>query len=365
MQGPSLCGLARAPAIPVNRTASTVASNGIVRHLHSHTTLTYTGHSQCGFLFDVTAKNHDVTVTAVSFVPGTCDGEYDIWTAKENHERVHQSAKAWTMVASGAHNGPKGSKLRIPLQHPVMVPGGERYALYISGHNVNAVCFSTESQHCNSAEDEDLIIHLGHFKAFPWEGVLSTGPFGHNGMQEFVGALEYHVLQSPAADYVVSTCQRLWSARPYPDARLIAGTAGKEQEFAVHRSVLAAASPTLEEAWRNLPTTGGLPVLHVDAPAETVEALLHFMYTGCEGEHTDPGEMLRLAHSYGLPSLVRGSAARLASGLSRENAVESVRALRPYRDHPACEAAWLIMLENIQVLLGSDSKLLEEVLMSV
>merc|ERR1712019_19710 len=116
--------------------------------------------------------------------------------------------------------GPRGSKLRIPLHRHVQIPKEERHAFYISGHNVNAVCFSTESNNLNSAENADIIIHLGHFKAFPWEGVLSTGPFGHNGMQEFVGSLEYQVLQSPAADYVVMATRQLWENRPFPDAEL-------------------------------------------------------------------------------------------------------------------------------------------------
>lgn len=342
-----------------------MAADGAIRHIHSHT-LTYTGHSQCGFLFDVTAKAYDVAVSAVSFVPGTQDGDYDIWIAKETHERVHQNAKAWTLVAKGTHTGPRGSKLTIPLCRHVSIPRKDRYAFYISGHNVNAVCFSTENRYANSAENEDLIVHLGHFKAFPWEGVLSTGPFGHNGMQEFVGALEYQVLQSKAADHVVGTGQRLWETRPFSDAELVSGS-GKS--FSVHRAVLAAASAQLEEAWRNLPDTSmdvdGRPVLRVDAPAETVEALLHFMYTGCEGNTTDPGEMLKLAHLYGLPALVRSSAARLANNLQRENAIESVRALRPYRDHHACEAAWQVMLQNVQVLLSDDPHVLETVLLSV
>jgi len=337
-------------------------SNGTMRSIHSHTSK-FTGHSQCGFLFDVTAKHHDVAISAVSFVPGTQDGDYDVWTAKEDHERVHQNAAAWTLVAKGTHNGPRGSQLRIPLHRHVHIPSAQRHAFYISGHNVNAVCFSTESYHANSAEDEDVVIHLGHFKAFPWEGALSTGPFGHNGMQEFVGALEYQVLQSNAADHIVSTAQRLWDTRLFADAELVASNG---QRFSVHRSVLAAASPQLEEAWRNLPPQGSdLPRLHVDAPAEIVEALLRFMYTGDNCDNIDPGEMLRLAHLYGLPALVRGSAARLANRLSRENAVSLVRALRPYKDHPACEAAWRTMLANVQSLVAGDGRLLEEVLMSV
>jgi len=214
----------------------------------------------------------------------------------------------------------------------------------------------------NSAENADIIIHLGHFKAFPWEGVLSTGPFGHNGMQEFVGSLEYQVLQSPAADYVVMATRQLWENRPFPDAEL---KAAGGQTFQVHRAVLAAASPQLEEAWRSLPMTLDTPVLSVDAPAETVEALLCFIYTGCQLESTEPGEMLHLAHRYGLRELVRGSAARLASSLSRENVVDSVRALRPYRDHQSCEEAWQMLLSNVQELLTNDRQLLEEVCISL
>eukprot|EP00927_Polykrikos_kofoidii_P005792 TRINITY_DN12304_c0_g2_i1.p1 TRINITY_DN12304_c0_g2~~TRINITY_DN12304_c0_g2_i1.p1 ORF type:complete len:563 (+),score=71.31 TRINITY_DN12304_c0_g2_i1:211-1689(+) len=345
---------------PVGKSCS--PSNGSVRQIHSRTT-SFTGHSQCGFLFDVTARHHAVAICAVSFIPGTQDGDYDIWTSTEHHERVHQNAKAWTLVGKGSHVGPRGSKLRIPLHRHVQIPGGERHAFYISGHNVNAVCFSTESFHSNSAEDQDVVVHLGHFKTSPWEGVLSTGPFGHNGMQEFVGCLEYQVLQLPSADHVVQTVTHLWNSRPFPDAELLASDGRK---FCVHRSVLAAASPYLGEAWTKLPELPGkMPELVVDAPSETVEALMRFIYTGDEGDTTDPGEMLRLAHLYGLPALVRCSATRLASQLSAGNAVLSVRALRPYREHFACEAAWQMMLANVQSLLVEDGSMLEEMLMSV
>mmetsp|Transcript_95873 Transcript_95873/g.213252 ORF Transcript_95873/g.213252 Transcript_95873/m.213252 type:complete len:340 (+) Transcript_95873:173-1192(+) len=335
---------------------------GALRHIHSHTSDFSVQHSQCGFLFDVTAKSHDIAICAVSFMPGTMDGDYDIWTAPETHELVHQNAKAWTLVAKATHLGPRGAKLRIPLPRYVEVPKTQRHAFYISGHNVNAVCFSTESQHNNSAENEDLILHLGHFKAFPWEGVLSTGPFGHNGMQEFVGDLEYQVLQPIEADHVVATTERLWETRPFPDAELMASGG---ETFPVHRAVLAAASLEFEEAWRRLPMGEELPVLKVEANADTVESLLHFMYTGYYNENSDPGEMIRLAHLYGLSVLVKGSATRLANCLCTDNAVATVKALRPYRAHPACEAAWHMLLTNVQELLTKDRHLLEEVLLAM
>eukprot|EP00747_Dinoflagellata_sp_TGD_P071516 gnl/TRDRNA2_/TRDRNA2_157071_c0_seq2.p1 gnl/TRDRNA2_/TRDRNA2_157071_c0~~gnl/TRDRNA2_/TRDRNA2_157071_c0_seq2.p1 ORF type:complete len:361 (+),score=48.14 gnl/TRDRNA2_/TRDRNA2_157071_c0_seq2:87-1169(+) len=357
-----------------------INDRSVIRTIHSRTT--HPGNnSQCGFLFDVTAKAH-VSVSTVSFVPGTQDCDYDIWTARDTHERVHQTQKAWALVAKGTHTGPKGAKHCVHLQPHVTIPRGERYAFYISGQNVNAICFSTDSHNSNSAENDDLIIHLGHFKAFPWEGVLSTGPFGHNGMQEFVGALEYQVLQSRAADHVVLTSERLWEQRAFPDAELVAFGG---QRFSVHRAVLAAASTTLEEllrapspaelvqpfgrqeAWSaNVTEVGSVNcVLHVDAPAESVEALLRFMYTGYEGDTTDPGEMLRLAHLYELPALVKSSASRIAQTLTPANAVLSVRALRSYRDHPAVQPAWQMLLSNIQALMANDPLLLQEVLLSV
>jgi len=321
-----------------------------------------TGHSQCGFLFDVTAKLQDITVHAVTFVPGVKDGDYDVWTATESHEHVHQNAKAWTLVAKGTHSGPRGTAFRMPLQRHVHIPRSGRHAFYVSGHNVNAICFSTDSHKPCSAENEDVTIHLGHFKAFPWEGVLSTGPFGHNGMQAFVGSLEYEVLQQPSADHVVQNALKLWDTRPFSDADLIAA-GGKR--FSVHRSILAAASKQLEEAWRNLPSSQERPVLYMDAPAETVEALLHFIYTGCDSGLTPAGDMLRMAHLYGLPTLVRSASTRLATSMSRQNALESVRALRPYREHTACQTAWSSLLEGVQELLMDDNALLEELCMAI
>jgi|Transcript_71229 hypothetical protein len=342
-----------------------LAADGLLRQIHTHT-LNLTSQSQCGFLFDVTAKSYDIAVSAISFIPGSQDGEYDIWLATEQHERVHQNAKAWTLVAQASHHGPVGQRLTIQLGCHAKIPRDSRYAFYISGRNVNAVCFGTESRYANSAENEDVIIHLGHFKAFPWEGVLSTGPFGHNGMQEFIGVLEYQVLQSPAADHCISTHIRLWETRAFTDGELIASDGRK---FSVHRGVLAAASPHLEEAFRTLAQIQddgkGVHCLKVDAPGDTVEALLHFMYTGDEGHTADPGEMLKLAHLYSLHALVRSCAARLANNLSTSNVIESVRALRPYRDHPACLGAWQMLISNVQVLLSGNPQILQEVLLSV
>eukprot|EP00929_Paragymnodinium_shiwhaense_P060005 TRINITY_DN30006_c0_g1_i1.p1 TRINITY_DN30006_c0_g1~~TRINITY_DN30006_c0_g1_i1.p1 ORF type:complete len:429 (-),score=47.02 TRINITY_DN30006_c0_g1_i1:384-1670(-) len=331
-----------------------------VRQIHSRTS-SVSGQSQCSFLFDVSAKTY-VTICAISFVPGTHEGDYEIWTTPEMHERVHQSQKYWTLVAKGQHVGPRGAKHRVLLHRHVTIPAGERHGFYIAGHNANAVCFSTDTHGSNSGENDDVVLHLGHFKSYPWESQLSTGPFGHNGMQEFVGSLEYQVLQSHAVDHAVATAEQLWHRRLFPDAQVVAPD-GKT--FAVHRAVLAAASPVLEAAWRQPLREGEERILHIEAEADAVEALLRFMYTGQDSITSDPGEMLRLAHLYGLPALVRSSAFRLADQVSAANAVNSVRALRSYRDDGTVAAAWHMLLANIQGILAGDAMLLEKVLLSV
>lgn len=337
-----------------------MAFGGPVRQLCSRTTAA-SGNSQCSFLFDVSAKTY-VSIGAVSFVPGTPDGEYEIWTTPDMHERVHQSQTAWTLVAKGAHNGPQGSLYRVQLQRHVVIPQRERHAFYISGQNTNAVCFNTETGGSTSGENGDLIIHLGHFKSYPWESQLSTGPFGHNGMQEFQGSLEYHVLQCQSVDHVLSTTEQLWDRRPFPDAQVVASDG---QSFPAHRAVLASASSVLEAAWRQPLREDEERVLRVDASPEAVEGLLRFMYTGQQDEAAEPGEMLRLGHLYGLSALVRMSAARLAAEVTPANAVSSVRALRAYREDPCVAAAWQAFLAKLQSILAGDARLLEEVLLSV
>jgi len=251
---------------------------------------------------------------------------------------------------------------RVSLQRHVTIPLGARHAFYISGHNANAVCFSTDTQGSTSGENEDMVIHLGHFKSYPWESQLSTGPFGHNGMQAFVGALEYQVLQTHAVDHAEATAKKLWQQRAFPDVQVVASCG---TTFNVHRALLAAASPVFEAAWRQPLRESEERSLHIEAHAEAVEALLCFIYTGQEGTQTDPGEMLYLAHLYGLPALVLGSATRLAASVSAKNAVASVRALRPYRGNPVVRVAWRNMLVNIQNIIAGDARLLEEVLLSV
>lgn len=331
------------------------------RSIHTHSAGASCKQSQASFLFDVSAKVY-VSISSISFVPGTDEGDYLIWTTPEMHERVHQSQKHWTLVAKGTHNAPRGSMTQVTLMRNVVIPMGERHGFYVAGHNANAVCFSTETHGNDSGENTDIIIHLGHFKSYPWESQLSTGPFGHNGMQEFVGSLEYQVLQPHAIDHTVSTALRLWEQRPFPDAQVVAadGTI-----FAVHRAMLAANSPVLEAAWRQPLREHEERRLQIDASPQNVEGLLCFMYTGCETHNTEPHEMLRLSHLYGLSALVCVSAKHLASQITASNAVTNVRALRPYREDAAVAPAWQTLLYNIQTLLAGDSRLLEEVLLSV
>merc|ERR1712048_926934 len=220
----------------------------------------------------------------------------------------------------------------------------------------------TETRGSCSGENEDIILHLGHFKSYPWESQLSTGPFGHNGMQEFSGCLEYHVLQCHSVDHAVSTAENLWQMCPFPDAQVVAGNG---RTFQVHRAVLASASPVLEAAWRQPLREREERVLRIDASPEAVEGLLRFMYTGNVHDTTDPAEMLQLAHLYGLPALVRASATRLAEGVTTATAVSSVRALRSYREDPSVVSSWHLLLSNIQNILAGDSRLLEDVLLSV
>eukprot|EP00441_Pelagodinium_beii_P007022 CAMPEP_0197691246 /NCGR_PEP_ID=MMETSP1338-20131121/109450_1 /TAXON_ID=43686 ORGANISM="Pelagodinium beii, Strain RCC1491" /NCGR_SAMPLE_ID=MMETSP1338 /ASSEMBLY_ACC=CAM_ASM_000754 /LENGTH=333 /DNA_ID=CAMNT_0043273775 /DNA_START=22 /DNA_END=1020 /DNA_ORIENTATION=- len=325
-------------------------ASGCCRKLQTHNN-ELTGHSQCGFLFDVTAKHFDVAVSAVSFMPGVPEGEYDIWTAQEKHELVHQNLQAWTPSVKGVmYAGPLGEPLRAVLPQPMQIPAGLTHSFYISGNNVSAVCFSTECKHAHSGENSDIVVHLGHFKAIPWEGVLSTGPFGHNGRQEFIGTLEYQVTQSVAADQVAETTSRLWEKRLFSDAEVVATNGAR---FAVHRSVLAATSTVFEAAFQNLPM-GEDAVLKIDASEDTVEALLRFVYIGSDMMILDPGEMLKTAHLYGLPVLAQTSATHLASHVDKEHAVDVIRALRPYKDFPHCQAAWRLMLQNLREQLISD-----------
>jgi len=354
---PLLCFTGSGSGMPM----SSLEATGSWRKLQTHTN-EMTGHSQCGFLFDVTAKHFDVAVIAVSFIPGAPDGEYDIWTAQAKHELVHQNLQAWTPSVKGVtHKGPTGEPLRAVLPQPLQIPGGLTHSFYISGNNVSAVCFSTECIHAHSGENGDIVVHLGHFKALPWEGVLSTGPFGHNGRQEFVGTLEYQVTQSIAADQVAETTIRLWEKRLFSDAEIVAANGAR---FAVHRSVLSATSTVFEDAWRSLPM-GDDPVLTVDATEETVEALLRFVYTGNDRVVLNPGEMLKTAHLYGLPTLAQTSALRLAGQVDKELIVDVIRALRPYKDFPHLQAAWRLMVKNLKEQMILDEDLLVTLCLAV
>mmetsp|Transcript_9385 Transcript_9385/g.16630 ORF Transcript_9385/g.16630 Transcript_9385/m.16630 type:complete len:341 (+) Transcript_9385:23-1045(+) len=316
--------------------------------------------SQISFLFDVTAKK-SLCITAISFIPGVQEGDFEIWWTATRHDKVHQTQKDWTLVGGGNHRS-KLLQHHAQLHRHVWVPEGERHAFFIIGQSANAICFSTDTQAMNSAQNDDMLIHLGHFKSFPWESQLSTGPFGHNGMQAFMGSLDYQVLQASALDNAMGTVTELWRRRPFPDAQVVSAD-GKV--FPVHRAVLASASHVIEAAWKAPLRENEERLMQIDSTSDCVESLLCFMYTGSEYGETDAGEMLRLAHLFSLPTLVLISAHRIAQDVTTANAVWSVRALRTYREDPSVSAAWQLLLSNIQSILAGNSQLLEEVLLSV
>lgn len=294
-------------------------------------------------------------------MPGAHEGDFEIFATPDVHERVHQTQAAWTLVAKGSHSGPGGMEHRVQLQRDVIIPEGARHAFYIAGDSTNSVRFSTDTDSAKSGENEEVIIHLGHFKSYPWESQLSTGPHGHNGMQAFLGSLEYYVLQTRRVEHAETMATEMWRRRPFPDAQVVA-QCGKT--FAVHRAVLAASSHVLEAAWRQPLRESEERLLRIDADADIVEALLCFMYTGQESVSCDPGEILSLAHLYGLHALVQGSATRLVTQVTASNALTAVRALRPYRNDAAVSSAWQSLLLSIQGILDKDVGLMEEVLLT-
>jgi hypothetical protein len=145
----------------------------------------------------------------------------------------------------------------------------------------------------------------------------------------------------------------------FSDAKVVAADG---RVFAVHRAVLAAASPVFRAALRSDMKEGQNAELIVpDAIADALESMLRYIYTG-ETEISNPAAVLPLAHRYQLDDLVDQCVTAMIESLCPANIVSITVALRPLVEisHNA-SVAW----ERLQHATRLDPELLKAVFQSV
>mmetsp|Transcript_23527 Transcript_23527/g.62913 ORF Transcript_23527/g.62913 Transcript_23527/m.62913 type:complete len:351 (-) Transcript_23527:66-1118(-) len=144
----------------------------------------------------------------------------------------------------------------------------------------------------------------------------------------------------------------LWSDRAFSDAVVVS----PPRSIAVHRCVLAAASPFFARAFQGcMRESSEARVVIEDADADAVEALVRYLYTGAVDSRVDPAALLSLAHRFEVHGLLRLCAAAIVWDLAEDNVARSVAALRPFKDEAPIEEYWNALVDR----LAEDRQLLQ------
>jgi hypothetical protein len=122
--------------------------------------------------------------------------------------------------------------------------------------------------------------------------------------------------------------KKLWTDRLFTDLEVVCG----EKRFAVHRAVLAAASPVFAAMLSSGMHESQVCEISIgDADERAVQDALEYMYTGIVGENVGYG-MVVLGHKYDIAGLVEFAAPVALANLTPENVVSEVRTVRAHSD---------------------------------
>lgn len=122
--------------------------------------------------------------------------------------------------------------------------------------------------------------------------------------------------------------QTLWGNKAFTDIEIVCGT----KRFALHRAVLAAASPVFAAMLTNQMAEAKTQEIHIsDSEERAVEDALEYIYTGKVAEGAGCAVVV-LGHMYDIPGLVEYAAPVALSNLTADNVVNEVRTLRAYAD---------------------------------
>jgi len=142
----------------------------------------------------------------------------------------------------------------------------------------------------------------------------------------------------------VKIVKALWEVRPFPDAFVVCGS----RRIAVHRSVLATASPFFAAAFESQMREGLQAEVALEDAPDAVEILLSYLYTGHVGDEFDATAVLPVAHRLEINDLVEVSAAKMVQELCEENINKVIVALRPFMHDPTVKPYWDAVSHYVQ-----------------
>jgi len=210
---------------------------------------------------------------------------------------------------------------------------------------------------------------VGHFEgnckfygcvALPDGNLVCAPCCSHGTLTLYHAAWHAEVHPAKVEAQACSTTQRLWQDKDFTDAIIIAGYGTDSQRsIPVHRAVLASKSEVFKRMFAGNFAEAATANVSLPEPAEVVEALLEYLYTGILPSEADPTAVLPLAHCFGLKECI----AACALACDACDVAKAVRALRPLLEEgsPAVKAAWARTKLRIQ----RDPVLLEKVLLGL
>jgi len=153
-------------------------------------------------------------------------------------------------------------------------------------------------------------------------------------------------------DEALKLARSLWADRDFADAKIVCG----KKSIAVHRCVLAAASPFFAKAFKGkMREASQGEIVIKDAGEDAMEAFLQYLYTKSAPDEADTIELLPLAHRFESAGLVQYCVADIIENVTPENVATNVAALRPFKDDPGIQQHWADLCQR----LASDPALVE------
>lgn len=178
---------------------------------------------------------------------------------------------------------------------------------------------------------------------------------GDNGVKLLVsvdsGNIQCPVPPEGAIESSAKLRKTLWNDRVFTDAQVVCG----DRSFAVHRCVLAAASPFFATAFGSEMQEGReAKVIIGDASHKCVGTVLRYLYTGTISGDVDSIALLPIAHRFDIAALIERCAADIASNVDETNVAESVASLRSLSSNSVVNVYWKSLLarlsQNIDLL---------------
>lgn len=144
-------------------------------------------------------------------------------------------------------------------------------------------------------------------------------------------------------DQADSHIQRMWQDREFTDAEIVTSSGS----ILVHRTILCSLASFKAALMGGYQESIACKIRIDDVSHRSVEAFIQFLYIGALPDEVNLAEVLKLAHRYEKHDLVDVCVGLLLQAVSAETVCETVRFLRPLKDHSSVASAWEKLCEKI------------------